>query len=54
VGKLTLSRAISDYLAVSRRAAMYSTTEEYLRAEQAAWKRLSLAIKKERRTVVAA
>lgn len=54
MGKRTLSRAISDYLAVSRRAAMYASTEEYLRAEDVAWKRLAAAIKKGDRKMVAA
>ena len=36
---ITIERAMSDYLAVSRNAHLYAT-DEYERAEAAAWERL--------------
>jgi hypothetical protein len=39
-----IDRAKADYLAVSRGAHLYATTEDHARAEQAAWERLEAAI----------
>lgn len=38
-----LERATSDYLAVSRNAQMYATTQEYQTAEDRAWERVLAA-----------
>jgi hypothetical protein len=52
--KRAVDRAVSDYLAVSRRAGMYATTDDYLRAESAAWRKLVVALRRvERRAVPA-
>lgn len=37
-------RATSDYLAVSRNIGVYSSTDDYLAAEQRAWDRLQAAL----------
>ena len=39
-----VERARGDYLAVSRSAHLYASTEEYERAEAAAWDRLEAAM----------
>jgi hypothetical protein len=39
-----VDRARADYLAVSKNAHMYGSTEEYERAEAAAWERLEASI----------
>lgn len=52
--KKAVDRAVSDYLAVSRRASMYATTEDYLRAEAAAWRKLAVALKRSQREAIAA
>jgi hypothetical protein len=39
-----VERARADYLAVSKNAHMYASTEEYERAEAAAWERMEAAI----------
>ena len=54
VGKNQLDRVVSDYLAVSRRASMYASTDDYLRAEAAAWQRLMLAVRRVERRALAA
>lgn len=38
-----LERAMADYLRVSRGAHLYSSEDDHLRAEQAAWDRLVAA-----------
>lgn len=38
-----LERATSDYLAVSRNAQMYATTQDYEAAEKKAWERVMAA-----------
>ncbi|MDA3005563.1 MAG: hypothetical protein O3B97_02745 [Actinomycetota bacterium] len=42
-------RAISDYLAVSRNSGVYSSTDDYLAAEERAWDRLQAAVGRARR-----
>lgn len=42
-------RAISDYLAVSRNSGVYSSTDDYLAAEERAWDRLQAALGRARR-----
>lgn len=42
-------RAISDYLAVSRNVGVYSSTDDYLAAEERAWDRLQAALGRARR-----
>lgn len=42
-------RAISDYLAVSRNSGVYSSTDNYLAAEERAWDRLQAALGRARR-----
>ena len=42
-------RAVSDYLAVSRRAGVFSSTEDYLVAEERAWDRLQAVVARARR-----
>ena len=42
-------RAISDYLAVSRNVGVYSSTDDYLAAEERAWDRLEAALQRARR-----
>ena len=39
-------RAISDYLAVSRNAGVYSSTADYMAAEERAWERVEAAMKR--------
>ena len=39
-----LERARADYLAVSRCADLYASTEDYEQAERAAWERLESAL----------
>jgi hypothetical protein len=42
-------RAVSDYLAVSRNSGVYSSTDDYLAAEERAWDRLRAALGRARR-----
>ncbi|MGA0068238.1 MAG: hypothetical protein ACO3PB_02090 [Miltoncostaeaceae bacterium] len=42
-------RAVSDYLAVSRGAGVFSSMDDYLAAEERAWDRLQAAIGRARR-----
>ena len=43
------ARAVSDYLAVSRNANLYSSTDDYLAAENKAWERLRSSVDRARR-----
>ncbi len=47
-------RAISDYLAVSRNSGVYSSTDDYLAAEDRAWDRLQAALGRARRVEASA
>lgn len=42
-------RAVSDYLAVSRNSGVYSSTDDYLAAEERAWDRLQATLGRARR-----
>jgi hypothetical protein len=42
-------RAVSDYLSVSRNCGVYSSTDDYLAAEERAWDRLQAAVGRVRR-----
>lgn len=39
-------RAVSDYLAVSRNAHVYSSTADYIAAEEKAWERVEAALRR--------
>ncbi len=51
--QMELERAQSDYLAISRGAALYASDDEHRRAEERAWDRLQAAHEAVARTATA-
>ena len=47
-------RAVSDYLSVSRNCGVYSSTDDYLAAEERAWDRLQATLGRARRVAESA